>query len=199
MNNKIRNSICPTSQELERIYDILAKKYGLSKIANRPIITIQTKGSKKNTLGWFWKDKWGISRSMGNFSEINICAEELSDKIIETLIHEMVHYHNASLNIRDCNEHQYHNKYFKERAESYGLNVEKSGRHGWNNTTISKTLQKILNQLKIKKQIFTLHRKRNIVITAKTKMKKYTCGCTIVRCATDLQAKCESCGNKFIQ
>jgi len=195
----MKNSICPTIQELERIYDILANKYGLSKIAKRPIITIQSKGSKKNTLGWFWQDKWGMKRSMGNLSEINICAEELSSKVIETLIHEMVHYHNFSLNIRDCNEHQYHNKYFKERAETYGLNVEKNGRHGWAFTSISKELQKELTKLKIKKQIFALHRKRNITITAKTKMIKYICDCTTVRCATDLQATCHKCKKPFIE
>ncbi len=193
----MKNSICPIIQELERIYDILADKYELNKIAKRPLITIQTKGSKKNTLGWYWKNKWHHNGK--DISEINICAEELSDKIIQTLIHEMVHYHNASLDILDCNQHQYHNKHFRDRAESYGLNVEKNGRHGWAFTTISESLQKELNKLKIKKQVFTLHRKRNKTVTAKTKMIKYVCNCTTVRCATNLQATCDKCGKKFIE
>lgn len=197
MSNKTKNSICPLIMELERIYDVLAEKFGLNKIAKRPIITIQTKGSKKDTLGWYWTDKWRNNKK--EISEINICAESLSEKAIETLIHEMAHYHNSVLDISDCNQHQYHNKKFKEQAESYGLNVNKSGRHGWSDTSISSSLQQIIDNIKIDKKIFDLYRKKNITTTSPTKMIKYTCGCTVVRCATNLQAKCELCGNKFTQ
>lgn len=192
----MKNSICPAIRELERIYDILAQKYGLDKIAKRPIITIQTRGRLKNTAGWYWDNKWQYKKQ--KISEINICAETLAGNVAETLIHEMVHYHNDSLKINDCNAHDYHNKHFKERAENYGLNVNKSGRDGWNETIISKSLQKFLSQIKINKNIFALYRKKDRKITTITKMKKYTCGCTIVRCATDLQAKCEICKHKFI-
>ena len=194
--NKIKNSICPIIKELERIYDSFSKLKGLDKIAPRPIITIQTKGMS-NSLGWHWKDKWQFKKK--NISEINICAESLSEDVIETLIHEMVHYHNASLDIEDCNQHQYHNKRFKEMAENYGLNVEKSGRHGWSATSISKALQKIISKVKINKKVFNLYRKKNIVIKSITKMIKYRCDCTIVRCATDLQANCIKCNKPFKQ
>lgn len=193
MNTK--TSICPIIKELERIYDSLSKLNGLDKIASRPLITIQTKGVKKNTLGWYWKDKWTIQKK--NISEINICAESLAGDIIETLIHEMVHYHNASLNIQDCNQHQYHNKNFKGMAESYGLNVKSSGRHGCSDTSISSSLQKIISKININKKVFNLYRKKNITIKSATKMLKYKCNCTTVRCATDLQAKCERCKKFF--
>ena len=193
----MKNSIRPLIKELERVYDFFAEKNGLSKMAKRPIITIQSKGQQKNTLGWYWKNKWQYNKQ--KLSEINICAESLSKKAIETLIHEIVHYHNASLNILDCNAHNYHNKNFKSKAESYGLNVKNSGRHGWSDTSISKSLQKIIDKLNIKKDIFTLYRKKNYTIKSTTKMKKYTCGCTIVRCATNLQAKCKICRNDFIK
>ena len=197
MDKKIKNSICPIIEELERIYDILAGKYGLDKIASRPIITIQTKGRKKNTVGWYWNDKWQVRKK--NISEINICAENLSNNPVETLIHEMVHYHNASLNISDCNAHQYHNRKFKERAERYGLNVYLRGRQGWSATALSDSLKKTIDKIKVNRKIFNLYRKMNISNPTITKMIKYTCGCTIVRCATSLNAKCKSCGNDFIQ
>ncbi len=195
--NKIKNSICPIIKELERIYDSFSKFNGLDKIAPRPIITIQTKGAHKNTLGWHWKDKWQLKKK--NISEINICAESLSGNVIETLIHEIVHYHNASLNIEDCNQHQYHNKRFKEMAENYGLNVEKSGRDGWSTTSISKALQKTISKVKVNKKVFNLYRKKSIIIKSITKMIKYRCDCTTVRCATDLQARCEKCKKPFKQ
>lgn len=190
-----KNSICPIIKELERIYDFLAEKTKLNKIAKRPIITIQTKGAQKNTLGWYQENKWTFKKQ--NISEINICAEALSINAVETLIHEMVHYHNTSLDISDCNSHQYHNKHFKTRAESYGLNVKNDGRHGWNHTLISKTLQDTLTKLNIKKHLFNLYRKENIFNPSVTKMKKYTCDCTTVRCATNLQARCEICKKRF--
>jgi len=186
------NSICPVITELERIYDAIAKINKLK--AKRPIITIQTKG-RKNTLGWHWKDKWQRGKKV--ITEINVCAENLNKNPIETLIHEMIHYHNTVENITDCNQHQYHNKHFKQRAESYGLNVKKDGRHGWAITSISKELQKILDKLKIKKESFKLYRKSTYIITSQTKMLKYRCNCTTVRCATDLNAQCNICNNQF--
>lgn len=194
---KNKTSICPLIRELEKIYDFFAKKHGLDKVTKRPIITIQSKGHQKNTLGWYWKNKWQYKKQ--KLSEINICAESLSKKATETLIHEIVHYHNASLTIADCNAHNYHNKNFKSRAESYGLNVRKSGRHGWSGTSLSKPLQKIIDKLKIKQDVFALYRKKTITNKSMTKMLKYTCGCTIVRCATNLQARCKLCGNDFVK
>jgi hypothetical protein len=187
------NSIIPIIKELERVYDTLAKKYEIK--APRPIITIQSKGRQK-ILGWHWEDKWELGKK--SISEINICAEELNKDPIETLIHEMVHYANSSDKIDDCNSQQYHNKHFKLRAEKYGLNVEKEGRYGWGLTSLSPALKETLKELKINYDIFKLFRKTNITVSAPTKMKKYRCECTIIRCATDLSAKCLKCNTHFL-
>ena len=187
------NSIIPVIKELERIYDALSTKLAFK--APRPIITIQTKGRQKQTLGWFWAEGW--SRDKKTIGEINICAEDLNTTPVETLVHEIVHYANNCEKIKDCNSQQYHNKRFKERAESYGLNVTKDGRHGWAYTSLGDDLKKTLEGLKIDKEVFTLYRKSHVSMTAPTKMKKYRCQCTTVRCATDLQATCKKCGKEF--
>ena len=189
----MNNSIRPIIKELERIYDGLTKHFKVNAI--RPIITIQTKGRQKNTLGWYGANKWKSGKKQIN--EINICAENLNKDPIETLIHEMVHYHNEHNKVNDCNAHQYHNKHFKERAENYGLNVKKEGRHGWAFTSITPKLQEILNKIKVNKKIFSLYRQTQISIKTPTKMKKFTCGCTNVRCAVNLEAKCLKCNNIF--
>jgi hypothetical protein len=88
-------------------------------------------------------------------------------------------------------------KSFKIRAESYGLNVEKSGRNGWGLTSLSDNLKKIIEKIKPNEVTFKLYRKTHLTITAPTKMKKYSCGCTIIRCATILNAKCLNCNNEF--
>lgn len=189
------NSIIPLIEELERVYDILAKKFNLK--YNRPIITIQTKGRQKKSLGWYWENKWQYKKK--EIGEINICAEDLNKNSIETLIHEMVHYSNSCKNIKDCNAHQYHNKLFKIKAESYGLNVEKDGRHGWGLTSLSKNLEKTIKEIKVNYKVFELFRKENIKNILITKMKKYRCECTIIRCATDLLAKCLKCNKEFME
>jgi hypothetical protein len=189
----MNNSIIPIIKELERIYDALAIEFKLKH--PRPIITIQSKGRQK-VLGWQWEDKW--ERGKQTIIEINICAEELKNNPIETLIHEMVHYSNSCDKIEDCNSQQYHNKTFKVKAESYGLNVEKDGRHGWGETSLSDNLKKIIEKIKPNESTFKLYRKTHLTITAPTKMKKYSCGCTTIRCTTDLNAKCLTCNNEFI-
>lgn len=186
-------SIVPILKELERIYDALANKYGLK--APRPIITIQTRGRSKDTLGWQIDKKWEEGKK--ELREINICAECLNKDPIETLVHEMVHYSNACDKIEDCNQHQYHNKKFKERAELYGLNVKNGDRRGWAYTSVGTKLEETLKELKVNRDIFKLYRRPNTSITAPTKMKKYSCVCTTIRCATDLQATCDKCHNKF--
>ena len=187
------NSIIPIIKELERIYDAVNVKFGFTYV--RPLITIQTKGAAKNTLGWHCADTWEQGKE--TICEINICAESLNKNPVETLIHEMTHYGNFCEKTEDCNDAGYHNKNFKIKAENYGLNVEKMGRHGWALTKIGEKLQIILNDIKIDKKVFELYRKTYLTTTAPTKMKKYRCACTTVRCATELHATCNACNKEF--
>ena len=52
----MNNTIIEVIKELEKIYGIIAKKFNI--FYPIPLITIQSKGRKKNTLGWYSKDKW---------------------------------------------------------------------------------------------------------------------------------------------
>lgn len=191
----MNNSIIPIIKELERVYDALVKYYNLKQ--DKPLITVQTKGRAKQTLGWHWADGW--ERNKKSISEINICAEDLNKNPIETLIHEMVHHSNACSKVEDCNNSGYHNKEFKKTAELYGLNVEKMGRHGWASTSLSENIEKVLKTIKIDYKLFELYRKTHIHISMPTKMKKWSCGCTTIRCAVDLKATCDICKKSFIK
>jgi len=188
------NSIIPIIKELERIYDALSIKFEIKH--TRPVITIQTKGRAK-ILGWHSADRW--EQENKTIGEINICAENLKDNPIETLVHEMSHHINSCEKIEDCNLAGYHNVEFKKRAESLGLIVEKMGRHGWAKTSISDRLQEILKEIKPDTNTFKLYRIPNLRFVNPTKMKKYSCGCTTVRCAVELNAKCLNCNNQFIK
>ena len=73
-----------------------------------------------------------------------------------------------------------------------------SGRNGFANTSMSKQLEKDLKPLKINYNLFKLYRKEDSRVSKdSTKMIKYSCGCTIVRCATDLEASCKKCNGYF--
>ncbi len=165
-------------------------------------ITIQSQGRKKNTLGWastinFWENG---SPESGK-QEINICAEYLKRpvaEIMETMVHEMVHIWNAQNSIKDCSKSGRHNMKFKTKCESVGLNCEK-GNKGYNFTSLESggKAEQAINAMDLDENSFTYARSMFSKPTAPTKMKKWSCGCTIVRCAVNLMATCQECGGTF--
>lgn len=174
-----------------------------------PVITIQSKG-RKNALGWFGQDRWGnLDKS---FHEINISAEHLNRdflEVIETLIHELVHYVNHVRFIRgqndkpDCSSSQYHNKIFKNTCEEIGLNCEKMGRFGWASTSLTEELEARVDKFfrGEDRHAFSISRVSGSAAAAAkapTKMKKWTCACGVnIRAAVDLDIKCNECGEDF--
>jgi len=163
------------------------------------LITLQTKG-RKNAAGWHWAGKWAGSKN--SHTEINICAEYLTagyEPLMEVLIHEMVHAINNQNGIRDCSKTQYHNKRFKTAAEVAGLAVTQ-GKRGWAYTSIKSggVAEKALKAIDINRDVFIYQRKeQGQKVKAPTKMKKWSCDCTNVRCAVELVAECQNCGNEF--
>ena len=163
------------------------------------LITLQTKG-RGNFAGWCWSEKWVSKES--SHTEINISAEYLTagyETLMEVLIHEMSHAINSQNGIKDCSKTQYHNKHFKTAAELAGLAVEQ-GKKGWAYTSIAKggVAEKALKAIDINRDVFIYQRKEQVsTVKAPTKMNKWSCGCTNVRCAVELLAECQDCGNEF--
>lgn len=118
------------------------------------IITVQ---SKPGTFGhssvskiWKRKDEQAY--------EINIAAEVLSypiEETIDTLAHEAIHCTARERGIKEVSRGgAYHNKRFKELAESYGLTCVYTGsKYGWNttpnDTLVEYALQKGWNEIQI--------------------------------------------------
>lgn len=100
-----------------------------------PVITIQ---STPKAFGHYsvlpvWEVKDGAQH------EINIGAGTLDrpiEDVIATLLHEMIHmYNDTVLNVQDCSRGgTYHNRQFKQTAESHGLVVTRSDKYGWSHT-----------------------------------------------------------------
>ena len=103
-----------------------------------PIITLKkTPGAYGHiTCGKTWQA--GTERRY----EINISTATLDRPIEETaatLLHEMAHLYNLENGIKDTSgsNNAYHNKAFKQTAESHGLIIEHSARYGWTITSPS--------------------------------------------------------------
>lgn len=119
---------------LNKIFDLLNRAY-FENALSRPTITIQ---STPKAYGHFSlrADTW-LSKN-GATHEINIGAGTLArpiEEVTATLLHEMVHYYNYENGVQDCSRgNTYHNRRFKESAESRGLCVEHSEKYGWSRT-----------------------------------------------------------------
>lgn len=125
-----------------------------------PVITIQ-KG-KGNSLGYFTLNKVWVNKTNAEsnlvaeetdetaFYEINIDPryfyERNATEIVETLLHEMVHYFNKLNGIKDCNGN-IHNKKFKQAAEEVGLIVEKDKSTGYGITSLSDELREYIEEM----------------------------------------------------
>ena len=194
-------SVTSAILELERVYTHFAPRLELQD-APRPVVMIQSAGRRKNMLGWMAPEIWQQAHGKGQLNEITVVAEYLSrgpEAAAETMLHEMCHHSNALKGVRDCNSAQYHNKKFKDVAEQLGLVVEKMGNKGYAKTALGPELLKEVKALKLDPEAFAVFRLLTEREKQPTKMKKWECGCTIVRCATDLEATCNACGETFEQ
>ena len=105
-----------------------------------PIITIQStpRAYGHVTCGKVWKSK-DVARY-----ELNIGAGTLDrpiENVVSTLLHEMVHIFHLQNGIQDCSRGgTYHNKKFKEKAESIGLIIDYDKKIGWSITSPSEEL-----------------------------------------------------------
>ncbi|MDP2958213.1 MAG: hypothetical protein Q8N53_17430 [Longimicrobiales bacterium] len=188
------------------IHTATAELYRLFSLANRdlwegklptPQITIQT--GKQGILGWCTVEK--VWTGTEDRYEINIVAEHLSRGIFDTactLLHEMVHLGNMAAGIRDTSGFQYHNRRFERAALAIGLLVEQIPRYGFARTTIGPRLREWLGDRPLDPDAFGLYRKASTSPRgSKTKQKKWSCGCTNVRCAVELHAVCTACDQPF--
>lgn len=124
---------------LEKMYRQLNQdKFGGE--LEEPIITIQStpRAYGHVTIGKIWKS--GENRKY----ELNIGAGTIDrpiENVVSTLLHEMVHIYHLQHDIKDCSRGgTYHNKKFKEKAESVGLVIGHDKRIGYSITSPSDDL-----------------------------------------------------------
>lgn len=125
---------------LEKLYDKLNHDF-FNDTLERPVITVQ---STVRAYGHYTPyDAWSIKGK--GYRELNIGAGTLDrpiENVLATLLHEMCHqYNDTVLNVQDCSRGgTYHNRFFKDTAESHGLIVSKTEKYGYSRTEPSDSL-----------------------------------------------------------
>jgi len=207
------SSIRPAIEELERLYvgllDLFPGEHRERMVVDGvPVILVQH-DQRATSYGWMAPLAWSAGRKSKARNEISLTAEYLAREMYaprgigETLLHEMVHHANSLAGVSDCSDAQYHNKRFAALAEEVGLSFDGEGcrtRKGWSSPILGPRSRAALEALEPREEVFAMFRRgAGLGRRAKqtTRMKKWTCGCTIVRCAVDLQATCAKCGEPF--
>ena len=143
-------------KRLEVADSILYKKL-IRTNRKRPRVVIAVASRRKRSFGWYSPNRWGEKRQA--IDEIAILPETTSGGVHETsntLVHELAHYVNEALKIKDtCRERRYHNMRFKRMAEKLGLEVQQVRTYGFAETTLSDKLHKQVDTLVNKKHIDT--------------------------------------------
>lgn len=188
------------SAHLEKIFDLLNRDFFEGKL-DRPIITIQyTRG----TYGHYsTTDMWNVNGE--GRREINIDASSLQkpiEFIVGVLLHEMVHYYNdAILGVQDCSRGgRYHNKHFKEVAETVGLVVGKTQSYGFCQTAPSEELIEWIISNEIADIPISRRELPEVKSKSKSSYRVYTCPqCeTKVRATKAVNIRCDDCHTKMV-
>ncbi|MBD5531709.1 MAG: SprT-like family protein [Lachnospiraceae bacterium] len=128
---------------LEKIYrELNADKFGGE--LEEPIITIV---NTPRAYGHVTCSKvWRVAKKDGEETryELNISSETMTrpiENVVATMLHEMTHIYHLMNGIQDVSRGgSYHNKKFKEKAESVGLIITQIPVHGWTHTEPSEEL-----------------------------------------------------------
>lgn len=131
----LASDLSPAVKALEVAYRAIRRR-----VPEAPEVTIVVKRDARawghTTVDRVWTGK---GSDKGTRYEIMVSGENLRRGAIEvmaTLLHEAAHAINLAEGVRDCDVNGRHNKAFKSRAESLGLDVAEAGWHGWTATSL---------------------------------------------------------------
>ena len=131
--------------------------------------------------------------------EITLNTRHLDRPLAEqlgTLLHEMIHEWQTLYG--KSGSGNYHNRQFRQKARLYGLIVDERGHHlGVEMGRFTLLLAQFgvdMAKLRIPEEEPLLKPRMR---RGDSKLKKWSCGCTNVRCAVALAARCLECGNDF--
>lgn len=190
------------TKELYSMFQMANDKYYQGGLPEPLILIVPAK--RRPILGYCsTKPVWGTEGNEDQY-EIAVSAEYLRrgpEDVMGTLLHEMVHYHNALEGVEDCTSTQYHKKAFKTVGETHGLVVEKMKNKGYALTSLDEQAKEWFKTLTINADLFQRARAigSKTGTTKKQNKHKYQCPVckTIVYSSKEVFISCENCGVSF--
>lgn len=200
MNEELSNSIQPSIDEIERFVIYLNKCFHFN-MPDNIIVNIQE--TSKNTKGFFMPSAHLKHYENTDKALHYICVSSnyLKDTPYETVAHEFAHFVNEVKKIKDVSGFQYHNKHFKEVAETLLLKVEK-GKRGYAYTYVTDEFKKMLEDFKPNPNAFRIYQHQKGVTKSPNRNLLFMCECGVrVRTARNgdkpFQAICQYCKSEF--
>ena len=162
-----------------------------------PVLTFEK--SRVTTLGYY---RVGLN-DFAVRNQININRLYIDRPLFETLqtlVHEMVHSYEYTYLGKDARTKTwYHSKSFRNKMAEIGILTDPKGCH----TAVGDPFRFLLKKhgvdvphIREKGGLYVLPPK--VKPKGKSKLKKWSCGCTNVRVAVQLKAVCLKCGNEFV-
>lgn len=172
-----------------------------------PIPALTFERSRVNTLGHYriGRNDFAVKEQI-NLNRIYLTRPLYST--LSTLIHEMVHsWEFTYVPENKRTKSWYHSKAFRDKMEEFGIIINKNGSHA--GMDYDGLFVFILKQHGVSFVEFDLSglAKGNTVIPidpspkskGRSKLKKWTCGCQVVRIGKrEFCATCDICNNKFV-
>jgi hypothetical protein len=112
-------------------------------------------------------------------------------QILGTLLHELLHAWQHTYGNPSRRDH--HNAEYRNKARECGLNIDERGVTGYPAESQFKDVLRRHGVAVPEAEYAAV----GVRARGQSKMKKWSCGCTNVRCAKVLQARCLACGQEF--
>lgn len=138
-----------TQQMLAAVNQIVGKARQIHDGIPETIVVLGASGVMRNGQkhGHFAPKSWKSRKSEEVYGEILLSGESLSRGAVDTLgtiLHELTHAYCYANDVKDTsNNARYHNSKFRDKAEEFGLSIEKADTIGWSVTSVPKSTQEV--------------------------------------------------------
>lgn len=193
---KVLSSCYEYEKELTRVYNRFNKHFWNKELPEVVITILPTKGRYGHlSVRPCWVDKTG-NDDVKKY-ELNISAYTIDrspKEVCETLLHEQVHLYCMLHGIEDTsNNHQYHNRKFKQVAEEHGYLIKEitSRTIGWSVGEFSQSAYAYFKRLNVKQ--FQLHREETGSQSSLIRYECPVCKKTKCWCSKEQMILCGEC------
>lgn len=149
-----------TLRMLEAVNAVVDKARKLHEGIPETVVVLGASGVTRSGQkhGHYAPRSWGTRTEVGSGEEGNRAASDLYGEIflageslargavatVGTILHELVHAYCYANEIQDTsNGNRYHNAKFRDKAEEFGLSIEKADTIGWSVTTVPPSTEEI--------------------------------------------------------